>query len=108
MQNEPLRQIIREMQWHRFGRRAQTPPEDKMLLGLEDVEQTVAGDEAAADRRARRHGPKNAEAGTCGGPYLSTPTRREDQPDFINGLSMSYCKNDIDRTGWQLRWAACQ
>jgi hypothetical protein len=50
MQNERLRQIIKEMQRHRFGRRAETLPEDQMLLGLEDVEQTVAGDEAATDQ----------------------------------------------------------
>jgi transposase len=50
MQNERLRQIIREMQRHRFGRRAETLPEDQMLLGLEDVEQSLAGDEAAADQ----------------------------------------------------------
>src|SRR5256714_6587615 len=50
MQNERLRQIIREMQRHRFGRRAETLPEDQMLLGLEDVEQTLAGNEAAADQ----------------------------------------------------------
>jgi hypothetical protein len=50
MQNERLRQIIREMQRHRFGRRAETLPEDQMLLGLEEVDQTVAGDEAAADQ----------------------------------------------------------
>jgi hypothetical protein len=37
MQNERLRQIIKEMQRHRFGRRAETLPEDQMLLGLEDV-----------------------------------------------------------------------
>ncbi len=38
-QNDRLRQIIKEMQRHRFGRRAETLPEDQMLLGLEDVEQ---------------------------------------------------------------------
>ena len=38
-QNERLRQIIKELQRHRFGRRAETLPEDQMLLGLEDVEQ---------------------------------------------------------------------
>src|SRR3979411_2575172 len=46
MQNERLRQIIKELQRHRFGRRAETLPEDQMLLGLEDVEQAAAGDEA--------------------------------------------------------------
>ena len=53
VQNERLRQIIKELQRHRFGRRAETLPEDQMLLGLEDVEQ-VAGDDAA--ERPRRAG----------------------------------------------------
>src|SRR5258707_14577127 len=45
-ESERLRQIIRELQRRRFGRRAETLREDQMLLGLEDVEQT----EAAADQ----------------------------------------------------------
>ena len=52
VQNERLRQIIKELQRHRFGRRAETLPEDQMLLGLEDVEQTVASDAAIADQSA--------------------------------------------------------
>jgi transposase len=41
-QNERLRQIIKELQRHRFGRRAESLPEDQMLLALEDVELTEA------------------------------------------------------------------
>ena len=48
-QNERLRQIIKELQRHRFGRRAETLPEDQMLLGLEDVEQVAASGEAEID-----------------------------------------------------------
>ena len=48
-QNERLRQIIKELQRHRFGRRAETLPEDQMLLGLEDVEQLAASSEAKLD-----------------------------------------------------------
>src|ERR1700736_4745110 len=48
MQNKRLRQIMKAMQRHRFGRRAETLPEDQMLLGLEDAEQTVAGEGAGA------------------------------------------------------------
>jgi hypothetical protein len=48
-QNDRLRQIIKELQRHRFGRRAETLPKDQMLLGLEDVEQAAAGDEAKID-----------------------------------------------------------
>jgi transposase len=56
-----LRQIIKELQRHRFGRRAETLPEDQMLLGLEDVEQAEADRAAQADgsspedRQARAH-----------------------------------------------------
>ena len=62
-QNERLRQIIKELQRHRFGRRAETLPEDQMLLGLEEVESVAtsgeAGNEIAnpaerATRAARR------------------------------------------------------
>lgn len=53
---ERLVQIIKELQRHRFGRRAETLPEDQMLLALEDVEQSEAGaaaeseDESPTDR----------------------------------------------------------
>jgi transposase len=61
VQNDRLRQIIKELQRHRFGRRAETLPEDQMLLGLEDVEQAEADraaetdDSSPADRQARAH-----------------------------------------------------
>jgi len=47
--NERLLQIIKELQRHRFGRRAETLPEDQMLLGLEEVEQVAASSEAEID-----------------------------------------------------------
>ena len=47
---ERLEQIIKELQRHRFGRRAEKLPEDQMLLGLEEVEQTVASAEEDAGR----------------------------------------------------------
>ena len=48
-QNDRLRQIIKELQRHRFGRRAESLPEDQMLLGLEDVEQGAASGEAKTE-----------------------------------------------------------
>jgi hypothetical protein len=48
-QNERLRQIIKELQRHRFGRRAETLPEDQMLLRLEEVEQVAASGEAETE-----------------------------------------------------------
>jgi transposase len=57
--NERLVQIIKEMQRHRFGRRAETLPEDQMLLALEDVEQTQASDAAATESQSE---PARSEA----------------------------------------------
>ena len=43
-----LRQIIKELQRHRFGRRAETLDPDQLALGLEDIEQEIAAGEAGA------------------------------------------------------------
>src|ERR1700734_4182438 len=56
---ERLEHIIKELQRHRFGRRAETLPEDQLLLGLEDVEQVAASGESEAEAVApaeRAHG----------------------------------------------------
>jgi len=49
---ERLEQIIKELQRHRFGRRAETLPEDQLLLGLEDAEQIESAGEAEKERAA--------------------------------------------------------
>jgi hypothetical protein len=48
--NERLRQIIREVQRHCFGRRAESLPEDQRLLAFEEVEQVEAAETAAAGK----------------------------------------------------------
>jgi transposase len=48
-ENERLRQIIRAMQRHRFGPRAESLPEDQLLLGLEEAEQLEAAGQAAEE-----------------------------------------------------------
>ena len=53
-----LEQIIKELQRHRFGRRAETLPEDQLLLRLEEAEQVEAGSEAEGERNH----PAKAEA----------------------------------------------
>lgn len=52
VENERLRKIIRELQRHRFGRRAESLPVDQLLLGLEEAEQAEAADEAKAEAAA--------------------------------------------------------
>jgi transposase len=50
IRSERLVQIIKDLQRHRFGRRAETLPADQLLLALEDVEQGEA--EAAAESKS--------------------------------------------------------
>jgi hypothetical protein len=45
VENARLRQIIKELQRHRIGRRAETLPQDQLLLGLEEAEQIEAAGE---------------------------------------------------------------
>ncbi|WP_395683118.1 IS66 family transposase [Inquilinus sp.] len=58
-ESERLRQIIKELQRHRFGRRAESLPPEQLQLGLEDAEQVEAaghaeGEQAVpAERKAR-------------------------------------------------------
>ena len=52
LENERLRKIIRELQRHRFGRRAESLPLDQLQLGLEEAERAEAVDEAAAEEAA--------------------------------------------------------
>jgi transposase len=68
-QNERLRQIIKELQRHRFGRRAETLPEEQMLLGLEEVEQVAASGEAETEaanpgERAKRSAKRRMNRGS--------------------------------------------
>ena len=57
---ERLEQIIKELQRHRFGRRAETLPEDQLLLGLEDVEQIEAQGVAEQENVAPEKRTRNA------------------------------------------------
>ena len=52
VRSERLVQIIRELQRHHFGRRAETLPEDQLLLALEDIELTDAGAAAEAEQKS--------------------------------------------------------
>lgn len=59
--NERLVQIIKEMQRHRFGRRAETLPEDQMLLALEEFEQAEAADAQVAESKLADEREKAAQ-----------------------------------------------
>ena len=48
-ESERLRLIIKALQRHRFGRRAESLPEDQLLLALEEAEQSEAAEHAKAE-----------------------------------------------------------
>lgn len=50
-ESERLRQIIQEFQRHRFGRRAESLPEDQLQLALEDSEQEAAASQAESEHK---------------------------------------------------------
>src|SRR5580765_7583915 len=67
-ESERLRQIIKELQRHRFGRRAETLPEEQLQLGLEEAEQIEAAgqaetEEAAPAERTTRAARRRANRG---------------------------------------------
>ncbi|SHG79862.1 IS66 family transposase [Bradyrhizobium erythrophlei] len=99
MQNERLRQIIKEMQRHRFGRRAETLPEDQMLLGLEDVEQTVAGDEAAADQMTPAERTARAERRRSNRGSLPAHLPRIEIVVGIDDKTCPCCQGELHRIG---------
>jgi transposase len=76
---ERLEQIIKEMQRHRVGRRAETLTEDQLLLGLEDVEQTAASEEADHEAEApAEQETKAAKRRTNRGLSAKPPAARRD------------------------------
>jgi transposase len=54
-EGERLRQIIRELQRHRFGRRAESLPEEQLQLGLEEAEQIEAAGQVETEAREPDH-----------------------------------------------------
>jgi transposase len=99
---ERLEQIIKAMQRHRFGRRAESLPEDQLLLGLEEAEQVEAAAEAQheqanpaecksrAARRRRNRGSLPAHL-----PRLETIIDVEDP-------ACPCCRNALHRIGEDL------
>jgi hypothetical protein len=55
---ERLTQIIKELQRHRFGRRAETLPIDQLELALEKVQQGEAEDAAGVETAMRIVAPR--------------------------------------------------
>src|SRR5882757_159850 len=98
-ESERLCQIIKELQRHRFGRRAETLPEDQMLLGLEDVEQVAAAgeaeqDETVPDGRAARARKRRSNRGA-----LPAHLPRVEIVVDIDDKTCPCCQGELHRIG---------
>src|SRR5664280_1718198 len=98
-ESERLRQIIKELQRHRFGRRAETLPEDQMLLGLEDVEQTAASDAAIADQSAPAERTARAEKRRTNRGSLPAHLPRVEIVVDIDNRTCPCCQGELHRIG---------
>jgi transposase len=99
VENARLRQIIRELQRHRFGRRAETLPQDQLLLGLEEAEQVeAAGEEekeqAAPAERQARTAKRRVNRGA-----LPAHLPRVEMVVDIEDHACPCCRNELHRIG---------
>jgi len=97
--NERLVQIIKEMQRHRFGRRAETLPEDQMLLALEEVEQTEAGAAAQTEANSAPEREKAARKRRTNRGALPTHLPRIETIVDIDDKTCPCCKGELHRIG---------
>src|SRR5690606_9009066 len=91
-ENERLRQIIKELQRHRFGRRAESLPVEQLLPGLEEAEQVAAGGLAADDTAAPAKGGARARTRRANRGSLPAHLPRVEQVADIDEKSCPCCK----------------
>ena len=96
---ERLEQIIKELQRHRFGRRAETLPEDQLLLGLEEVEQTAASTEAENEAAAPAELASHAAKRRINRGSLPAHLPRIEMVVDIDDHVCPCCRNALHRIG---------
>jgi transposase len=96
---ERLEQIIKELQRHRFGRRAETLPEDQLLLGLEDVEQVAASGDAEGEAATPAEQPHRAAKRRINRGSLPAHLPRIEMVVDIEDHSCPCCRNALHRIG---------
>ena len=94
-----LSQILKELQRHRFGRRAETLPIDQLELGLEDVQQVEAAE--AADVETKDPAARAAQAGRRRTNRGSLPAHlpRLEQVIEPQSLACPCCSGALHRIG---------
>jgi len=99
VENARLIQIIKELQRHRFGRRAEMLPQDQLLLGLEEAEQIEAcGEEEAEAASANQRQAKAAKRRANRGSLPAHLPRIETIID-IDDHACPGCRNGLHKIG---------
>ena len=98
-ENERLRQIIKEMQRHRFGRRAETLPEDQLLFALEEADQVVAAAEAGNDEATSVERTAHAARRRLNRGSLPAHLPRIERVVDIEDHACPCCRNALHRIG---------
>jgi transposase len=98
-ENERLRQIIKELQRHRFGRRAETLPEDQLLFALEEADQVVAAAEAGSDEAAPVEPAVHAARRRVNRGSLPAHLPRIEMVVDIDDHACPCCRNALHRIG---------
>jgi Transposase and inactivated derivatives len=98
-ENERLRQIIKELQRHRFGRRAESLPVEQLLLGLEEAEQVEAEGFAADDTADPAKGGARARTRRANRGSLPAHLPRVEQVVDIDDKSCPCCKGMLHVMG---------
>src|SRR5437660_6794804 len=98
-ESERLRQIIKELQRHRFGRKAESLPEEQMLLGLEDVQQVAACTEASQDETAPEGRAERARKRRVNRGALPAHLPRIEVVVDLDAKTCPCCKGDLHQIG---------
>jgi transposase len=98
-ETERLKQIIKELQRHRFGRRAETLPIDQLELALEEVEQSAAEDAAVAAAKDLERGETRAASRRRNRGSLPAHLPRIEQVVDIEDKTCPCCSGALHRIG---------
>ena len=98
-ENEWLRQIIRELQRHRFGRRAESLPVDQLLLGLEEAEQVEAEGLAGEDATDPAKGAERARVRRANRGSLPAHLPRIEQMIDVADRNCPCCRGQLHIMG---------
>ena len=79
-QMDRLRHLLRQLQRAQFGRRSEKLDPEQLRLALEDIEQAIAGNEAAEDKKdpAGRQQPRQQTSQPCRCTSRASAARRCD------------------------------